>query len=193
MDPLPRRLGVESRRTPWSASWSESRPNGVMRSCGPRHSLERSSWVIVAARGAARRAVRRAVRPAARMVRHPSASLPRQTGAWRETKAGYRLFAEEEVTFEALQKPHRAQTQAAAAERPLVLQIQDTSELDYTRHEAAPDLGPIGNGGGRGFLLHSTLAAGHTASAPEDHLLTWAWTLPAMGQQTVELRGRPSL
>ncbi len=231
-----------------------------------------------------RRRARRAVRLATRMVRHPSASLPAQTGAWRDAKAGYRLFAREEVTFEALQAPHRRQALAAAGMRPVVLQIQGTSELDYTSHEALYDLGPIGNGGGRGFLLHSSLAvdpegtgqilgltdqqlllrqpapkgetrtqrkqrrresqlwaesvsrvgrspadsrwvhvtdrggddfsfftacaawgagfltriyadrrmaAGHTASAPEGHLLTWARTLPALGQQTVELRGRP--
>ena len=36
--------------------------------------------------------------------------------------------------------------------------IQDTSELDFTHRRTAEDLGPIGDGGGRGFLLHSTLA-----------------------------------
>ncbi len=36
--------------------------------------------------------------------------------------------------------------------------IEDTTLLDYSRHPAAPDLGPIGDGQGRGFELHSNLA-----------------------------------
>jgi hypothetical protein len=92
------------------------------------------------------------------MARHPAASLPVQTGVWRETKAGYRLLAQDDVTFDALQAQHRAQTRAAAGPGPRTLLIQDTSELDFTHRRTAPDLGPIGDGGGRGFLLHSTLA-----------------------------------
>jgi hypothetical protein len=105
-----------------------------------------------------RRRTQRAVRLAAQMARHPSASVPAQTGTWGEAKAGYRLFARAEVTFEALQTEHRRQTRVAAGEPGLVLLIQDTSELDFTGHTAVADLGPIGDGGGRGFLLHSTLA-----------------------------------
>jgi hypothetical protein len=231
-----------------------------------------------------RRRTRRVVRLGEQMARHPAASLPAQTGAWRETKAGYRLFAADDVSFEALQAQHRRQTQAAAARRALVLLIQDTSELDFTHRRTAEDLGPIGDGGGRGFLLHSTLAvdpagvgevlglagqhlflrqpapagetrtqrkqraresqvwaqsvaavggspagtrwlhvadrgaddfgffaaciaanvgfvarayqdrrmaAGHTASAAEDHLLTWARGLPAAGHMSLEVRARP--
>jgi len=105
-----------------------------------------------------RRRTRRVVRLAEQMARHPAASLPVQTGVWRETKAGYRLFAEEDVNFDALQVQHWAQTRAAAGQRPRTLLIQDTSELDFTHRRTADDLGPIGDGGGRGFLLHSTLA-----------------------------------
>ena len=36
--------------------------------------------------------------------------------------------------------------------------IEDTTLLDYSRHPAAADLGVIGDGGGRGFELHSALA-----------------------------------
>ena len=40
----------------------------------------------------------------------------------------------------------------------MVLAVQDTTELDFTAHHAVEGLGPIGNGGGRGLLQHSTLA-----------------------------------
>ena len=109
------------------------------------------------------RRTRRAARLAAQIAEHPAASLPTQTGVWRDTKAGYRLFDCEEVTFEALQTEHRRQVCVAAGQRPLILLIQDTTELDYTGHLGVVDLGPIGDGRGRGFLLHSTLAVDPTA------------------------------
>jgi hypothetical protein len=90
-----------------------------------------------------RRRTRRAVRLAAQMARHPAASLPAQTGVWRETKAGYRLLAEDDVSFEGLQEQHRNQTRVAAGQRPLTLLIQDTSELDFTHRRTTEDLGPI--------------------------------------------------
>lgn len=105
-----------------------------------------------------RRRTRRTVRLAAQVAAHPAGSLPQQTGRWNETKAGYRLFDQSDVTLEALQAPHRRATRRAAADRGRVLMIQDTTEIDFTRHRAADGLGPIGNGRGRGMLLHSTLA-----------------------------------
>jgi len=105
-----------------------------------------------------RRRTQRAVSLAAGMLRHPAASLPRQAGGWSATKAGYRLFDREVVTLEALQTPHWQTTRQEAGTRAVVLMIQDTSELDYTYHWDTEGLGPIGDGKGRGFLLHSTLA-----------------------------------
>ena len=67
--------------------------------------------------GDARRA-RRAVKVAAQMAAHPDGSTPDQIEAWGDLKAAYRLFDQEDVTFEALAKPHweltRSQAQASA-------------------------------------------------------------------------------
>lgn len=101
---------------------------------------------------------RRAVVLAGQMARHPAASLPDQAGGWSATKAGYRLFDRAEVTFEALQSPHWQMTRQAASACGVVLMIEDTTELDFTPHRNAAGLGPIGDGGGCGLLLHSTLA-----------------------------------
>lgn len=105
-----------------------------------------------------RRRTRRAVRVAGQMARHPAASLPEQAGAWPETKATYRLFGEEDVTFEALASQHWALTRQLAGTHDRVLLIQDTSCLDFSGHAAAKGLGPIGNNQGQGFMIHSTLA-----------------------------------
>jgi hypothetical protein len=39
----------------------------------------------------------------------------------------------------------------------VVLHIQDGSQVDYRGPRARAGLGPIGDGGGWGFLLHTTL------------------------------------
>lgn len=107
--------------------------------------------------GDARR-TRRVVKLATQMATQPQVSWPKQAGTWAATKAGYRLFDQEAVTFEALQRQHWVQTRAAAATRAVVLHIQDGSQLDYSGPQAREGLGPIGDGGGWGFLLHTTLS-----------------------------------
>jgi hypothetical protein len=79
---------------------------------------------------------------------------------WNEIRAAYRLFAEEDVTHSALIKPHTVATRDLAQNSPanVVLFIQDTSELDYTQHRSVKGLGHIGDGKGRGMMLHSCLA-----------------------------------
>jgi hypothetical protein len=101
---------------------------------------------------------RRAAKLAAQMASRPSSSIPDQTETWHDAKAGYRLFSQEEVTFEAMSLPHWKQVREEARSRRVVLMIEDTSELDYTGRAQVEGLGPIGNGRGRGFMLHSTLA-----------------------------------
>lgn len=99
---------------------------------------------------------KRAIKIANSLLANPSASFPKQLAEWASLKAAYRLFNEEEVTFDALQQPHRDFVIKQAQASKLVLFIQDGSELDYSSHDI--DLGPIGNHQGRGFCLHTTIA-----------------------------------
>lgn len=110
------------------------------------------------------RRTRRGVRVAEQMARHPAASIPEQAGNWSGTKASYRLFSEEEVTFEALCSGHWGLTRREAGEHPRVLFVQDTSCLDFSRHGSAEGLGPIGDNKGRGFMVHSTLCVNPSGS-----------------------------
>lgn len=110
------------------------------------------------------RRTRRAVRVAEQMARHPAASIPEQAGNWSGTKASYRLFTEEDVTFEALCSGHWELTRREAGGHQRVLLVQDTSCLDFSRHHAAEGLGPIGDNKGRGFMVHSTLAVNPAGS-----------------------------
>ena len=104
-----------------------------------------------------RRRTDRAVAIGAAMLRAPGKSLPKQMKSWAKTKAAYRFMDTQEIEYEDLIKPHWEQTRAKMLQLPLVLLIQDLTELDYTRFEAISDLGPIGDGNGRGLLMSTVL------------------------------------
>jgi len=100
----------------------------------------------------------RAVKAVTRMAQNASGSLPAQMQTWKETLALYRLLDEEDVTFEALMQPHWHQTRAQLESRPLVLLVQDTSEVDLSHHPKTKGLGQVGNERGRGLYLQTVLA-----------------------------------
>jgi hypothetical protein len=104
------------------------------------------------------RRVRRAVQLGTALFTHPAASLPQQNGPLKHLRAAYRLLDRPEVTHAVVQQPHWLQTRQDTTDYPVVLLLQDTTELDYTGHPTTTGLGPIGNGGGRGFLLQTILA-----------------------------------
>lgn len=101
------------------------------------------------------RRTKRVVKMAAKMAENPAASFPEQFDNWGDLKAAYRFFDTDDVTFEAVAKPHWEQTRTVGPGRYLV--IGDTTEIDFGIERDIKDLGPTGNGGGHGFLLHSAL------------------------------------
>ena len=107
--------------------------------------------------GDARRS-KRLVRLATQMAVNSSGSIPQQTGKTADMKAAYRLFAEEEVTHEAICGPHFEQTRALATERPMVFLVQDGAQLNFTTHVHCQGLGPIGRGDMRGLHQQNVLA-----------------------------------
>jgi len=102
-----------------------------------------------------RRRTRRLIQVAEQVANDPSASFPDQMKSWGDLKAAYRLFDCEDVTFEAVAGPHWQQTRAVAPGRYLVL--DDTTEIDFGYRRDIRGLSKIGNGSGRGFLLHNGL------------------------------------
>ena len=111
----------------------------------------------------------RAIAVGAAIAANPEASLPNIMSGWNEVRAAYRLFAEEEVTHSELIKPHTVATKAIAknSSGSVVLFIQDTSELDYTSARNIEGLGHIGDGKGRGIMLHNCLAVVPVPGNPE--------------------------
>lgn len=109
--------------------------------------------------GDARR-TRRLVKTADLMCRRPGGSLPQKLNNPKDLRAFYRLMRCDEVTHEAILVAHREATQHKIDEtRGPVLILHDATELDYTTHVSLKDdLGQIGNGNRRGYIVQNSLA-----------------------------------
>jgi hypothetical protein len=80
------------------------------------------------------RRTRRAVKAATNLAENPLSSLPAHMHSWKETKALYRLLEEPDVTFVALMQPHLQQTREHALSSPVVLLVEDTTDIDLSHH-----------------------------------------------------------
>ena len=104
-----------------------------------------------------RRRTQRLIHSAAAIAQRPEHSFPLIFG-WNDLRGFYRLCDRQEATLPNLQQPHWDQTRQSMGQHPVVLILHDTSELDFTSHNALAGTGPIGDGRGRGFLQHNSLA-----------------------------------
>src|SRR2546430_6376980 len=104
------------------------------------------------------RRTRRAVQAATNLAENPLGSLPAQMHTWKETKALYRLLDEPDVTCAALMQPHLQQTREQANASPVVLLVQDTTDIDLSHRRKISGVGQIGNERGRGFFVQTVLA-----------------------------------
>ena len=104
------------------------------------------------------RRTRRAVQAASKLAENPLGTLPAQMHTWKETKALYRLLDEPDVTFAALMQPHLQQSREQALSSPIVLLVQDTTDIDLSHRRKISGVGQIGNERGRGFFVQTVLA-----------------------------------
>ena len=136
-----------------------------------------------------RRRTQRLVNLAQGLAAHPGGTLPQAFPEWAELKAAYRFLDRPEASFARILAPHLARTRAACRQPGEYLLIEDTTLLDYSGGPAAAELGCIGDGRGRGFELHTTLAvriAGWTLEQrPEGQLVG------LLGQQCARPRPAP--
>lgn len=100
---------------------------------------------------------KRLVQIATVITANPQHSLPKGCDDWADLKAAYRFLSNPRVTPEGIQAPHRQQTRMRCAGHPIVLSVEDLTELDFTGHKKVKGLGPIGNGGGRGLMQHTAM------------------------------------
>lgn len=118
-----------------------------------------------------------------RLAEQCERSVPQAFGSWAEVKGAYRLWANPRVEWQAILAPHRDQVVRRAAEHPVVLAIQDTTEINLSGRPATSGLGYLGAAYCRGLLLHSCLAVtpGGLVLGVLDQQI-WARPLSALGK-----------
>jgi len=89
------------------------------------------------------------------LSKNPKASLPVACGGHAELEATYRLFDNEKVKFENLLEPHVKTSRLRIAAHPVVLLVNDTTEIDVTRPtQQVEGSGLLDGNSRRGALLH---------------------------------------
>lgn len=103
----------------------------------------------------------RARRLLERLAADPAASVNAASQGWSETQAAYRFLDNDRVEPEKLLAPHRQATLTRMTQEPVVLVVQDTTELDYSTHPP-DDVGLLDHPNRRGFYDHA-----HAAFTPD--------------------------
>jgi hypothetical protein len=89
----------------------------------------------------------------------PTASIPAACGGFDETMAAYRFFDNAKVTYEGVLAPHYERTLQRIAAQPVVLLVQDTTEMDFTRPQQQMEgAGALDGSARRGAFLHPLVA-----------------------------------
>ena len=88
-----------------------------------------------------------------RFAADPMASIPKASVGWSETVAAYRFFDNDSIDWRALMAPHWQQTQRRVASYPVILCLEDTTELDFNSQETK-GLGPLSYEAQRGMYVH---------------------------------------
>jgi hypothetical protein len=104
------------------------------------------------------RRTKRLVELAGVLAQHPTAAFPKACGDGAMLKAAYRFFANDAIEPQDFLSCHIEATYSRLHQVPLVLAVQDTTEVDWTSHLATQGLGPLGHTACQGLLVHSTLA-----------------------------------
>jgi hypothetical protein len=114
----------------------------------------------------------------------PTASIPAATAGFNETRAAYRLFDNDKVTFDRVMEPHAAETLKRIAQQSVVLLVQDTTELDFTRPQVTmTGAGPLSSSSRRGALLHP-LHAFTPDGTPLGTCAATVWTRDKLPEET---------
>lgn len=116
---------------------------------------------------------KRTVRLAERLAANPTSSIPQACGGWAETQAAYRLLAQDEIGWEDILRPHWESARQRIAAHPVVLCLQDTTELDFNGQRIA-GLGPLSYEAQRGIYVHPTYAVSPQRE-PLGVLDAWMW------------------
>ncbi|OYO28920.1 IS4 family transposase [Janthinobacterium sp. PC23-8] len=115
----------------------------------------------------------RARKIVARFADKPSSSISKSCNGWAETIATYRFLENDAVEWRDIMVPHWAKTQQRMGEHPVILCLQDTTELNFNGQQIE-GLGPLSYEVQRGMYVHPTYAV-TPERLPLGVIDAWMW------------------
>ena len=119
------------------------------------------------------------------LAAQPTASIPLAAAGCAETKACYRLLANDHIEPLKILECHADKSVARAGVYPVVLCLQDTTELDFSSQLGIAGLGRLNYEARQGLYVHPTLMV-----TPEGQALgvidAWTWTRKAKGEDDIK-------
>jgi hypothetical protein len=82
-------------------------------------------------------------------------SIPAVARSWADTKAFYRFFDNDSVTDREIIRTHRERVVERASSSDVVLVVQDTTEIDHSKHRGTKGLGYLTCPHARGLMAHN--------------------------------------
>jgi len=115
----------------------------------------------------------------------PTGSIPLASGGWAETKAAYRLLDNPALEWRDILEVHTQRTVERMTGQPVVLCLQDTTELDFTSQPGIAGLGRLSYDAQHGMYVHPTLAV-TPAGVALGVVDAWMWARAPKDQPAVK-------
>ena len=119
----------------------------------------------------------------------PTGSIPLACGGWPETKAAYRLLDNPALEWREILEVHTQRTVERLQGQPVVLCLQDTTELDFTSQPGIAGLGRLSYEAQHGLYVHPTLVV-TPAGVALGVVDAWIWARGPKDQPQVKESAR---
>jgi hypothetical protein len=131
------------------------------------------------------RRTRRLIKLVDDLSAQPTGSIPLACTGWAETKAAYRLLDNPATEWREILEVHTTRTVERMVGQPVVLCIQDTTDLDFTAQPGIAGLGRLSYEAQHGLYVHPTLAV-TPAGVALGVLDAWMWARKPKDQPDVK-------
>ena len=92
------------------------------------------------------------------LASQPESSVPQASGDWASTKGAYRFWDNDKVDPASIIHAHELSTVERLSGHDMVLNIQDTTDLNFTHHPKKQGMGYLDHPSAKGLKVHSCLS-----------------------------------
>lgn len=102
---------------------------------------------------------KRLIRIVSDLAAQPNASVPQASGNLAATQAAYEFWQSPYIKPEAIALSHQRSSLERVKQQPIVIAIQDTTELNFAHHPAKRGMGYLDNAKAQGLKVHSVFCS----------------------------------